>query len=124
MNSFLDKAADEIARLHHKLDSLANALRAGEILRGVKERLPHGQWLRFIQERTKLSGQTARNYMRLWKRRAELTGITSLDAAYKKLWPKRNRKIDHLKSVKRHWAKMNEQERKLFKKWIKTGSKQ
>jgi DUF3102 family protein len=111
----LDNAADEIARLHGKLDSLANALRAGEILSQVKERLPHGQWLRFIRERTKLSSQTARNYMRLWTRRAELKGVTSLCDAYH---------FDRLKSVKRHWLKMTKQERQAFVQWIGTWQKQ
>jgi hypothetical protein len=119
MDCFLDNAADEIARLHDHLDSLSNALQAGEILCQVKESLPHGQWLRFVRERTKLSSQSARNYMRLWARRVELKGVTSLSAAYQKLWPKRKLKPrDRLKALKLHWAKANLQERKLFRKWI------
>jgi hypothetical protein len=51
---------------------LGHALKAGELLTEAKSRLKHGQWAGWLAESCAVSARSARLYMRLFRRRADL----------------------------------------------------
>ncbi len=83
-------AATELNRLDAAIQSgmrqtVADAIRAGEILSQVKDRLGHGEFLPWIEENCGFSRQTADNYRRLYEHRDKLPTVSNLQEAYKKI---------------------------------------
>src|SRR5260221_8047935 len=68
----------KITRLHGDITalgrtSLKKALQLGELLTGVKESLPHREWLPWIKNNLQqIAERTAQNYMRIWKNRERI----------------------------------------------------
>ncbi len=67
----------EIHRLHSEIRGLLltgfdKAVRAGELLSGVKAALKHGEWLPWLKEHAPFDQKTAWNYMNCFERRAEI----------------------------------------------------
>jgi hypothetical protein len=87
----VDIEVSEICRLHGEIIEagrtvLAKAIRIGEILTETKANLPHGQFTPWLKK-LPFAETTARNYMRLFRNRAELKTATvaGLTEAYKTL---------------------------------------
>ncbi len=79
----------EIHRLHdeilsHARTSLDKAIRIGDILTTVKSTLKHGDWLPWIKEHAPFAERTARRYLFVFEKRAELksANVTDLSNAY------------------------------------------
>lgn len=82
--------ADEIQRLHDEImgqlrTTVQKAIRIGELLTEQKADLQHGQWLPWLEENVPFSERTARNYMRVYEKRAELksANVADLSSAYR-----------------------------------------
>lgn len=87
----VDIEVSEICRLHGEIVEagrtvLTKAIRIGEILTETKATLPHGQFTPWLKK-LPFAETTARNYMRLFRNRAELKTATvaGLTEAYKAL---------------------------------------
>ena len=83
-------AAIELNRLHGEIEgkmrsTVSDAIRAGEILANVKEKLGHGEFLPWIKANCKFSQQSASNYMRLFEYRSKLPTVGNLQEAYKQV---------------------------------------
>lgn len=82
----LAKAAARINREHYLActavqKGLGHAMKAGDVLRGVKGRLEHGQWLPWLTENCPEMGiRHAQNYMRLARKRGEIEAKYATDA--------------------------------------------
>jgi len=81
--------AEEITRLHkeivgHLRQSLDKAIRIGELLAEQKASLKHGEWGSWIDENISFTDRTARNYMRLYRKRdlIKTEGVSDLKQAY------------------------------------------
>ena len=94
MSQSLTEKADvaEINRLHGDLasayrNSLAKAIRIGELLASAKERLKHGEWGDWLKSCIPFSERTAQTYISYFERRADLTAakVESIGEAYKLL---------------------------------------
>jgi len=57
-------SAHEAAQKAHK-SAVAHAVHAGELLLSAKARVPHGEWLAWINDNCKFTARTATGYMRL-----------------------------------------------------------
>lgn len=82
-------APAEILRLHGEIVTAARqtlklAMRAGELLAGVRAELPHGEWLPWCKANLPFSDRTARNYIRVYEQRdlPKLENVSSLSAVY------------------------------------------
>jgi len=85
---------NEIVTLHgevkHELAiTLPKAIRIGKLLIKQKASLEHGEWLPWIEKNLPFSDQTARNYMKMFKRRREFENqsILNLTDAHRALLP-------------------------------------
>jgi hypothetical protein len=85
----LNSSVREINKLHGEiLDaakmSLTKAIKIGEILTGIKNKIEHGQWLPWIQNNFAFTDRTARNYMRCFdaRDRLKLENVSDLSDAY------------------------------------------
>ncbi len=88
----LKNAATEIHKLHGEIGGyikigLEKGVRIGEILVGVKGKLPHGEFLPWIKNNALFKERSARNYMNLYKNRDVLksASVADLNSAYKLL---------------------------------------
>lgn len=85
---FVQQQTSEIKNLFRQ--SIENILRIGQNLLQVKDRLPHGQWLDWLEAEFKWTDRTAWNYMRAAKEFKSET-VSDLDIAAKALytlsWP-------------------------------------
>jgi hypothetical protein len=80
----------EIIDLHNKINRTAKSLlsmviRVGELLTLKKQRLPHGQFTRWIKKNLPFSPRTAQNYMTVFRNKREIKSakISVLSDAYK-----------------------------------------
>jgi hypothetical protein len=83
-------AAVELNRLHGEIETklrttVQDAIRAGEILTQVKDRLDHGEFLPWIERNCEFSRQTADNYRRLYDHRGKLPTVSNLQEAYQQI---------------------------------------
>ena len=62
-------------------DSLSHALRVGELLLEARESVPHGSWLAWLEENCAFSARMAQNYMRLARKRDDLSSTDDAETA-------------------------------------------
>ncbi len=99
--------ASEINLLHLEIAtaygmSLKRAIQIGELLSRQKKDLGHGKFLAWMRDRLTFSERSARNYMNLFKRRAELesANVADLTTAYRLTAPKTQTKPKSTKKPK------------------------
>ncbi len=87
-----ESSAKEIRDLHSEIEgylkvSLGKAIRIGELLAGMKEHLPYGQFTPWVENALPFTDRTARNYMNLFHNRDRLKTetVSDLTSAYKLL---------------------------------------
>jgi Protein of unknown function (DUF3102) len=73
----LQAIATEVRQLHVNVQeglrrTLPQAIRIGELLAEAKRKMPHGRWLRWIEENCGFGAKMAHKYVRLFKHHAEL----------------------------------------------------
>lgn len=86
----INTAAGELNRLHGVIESklrstVQDAIRAGQILAQVKDRLPHGDFLPWLKANCAFSQQTASRYMRLNTYHDKLPSVSNLQEAYQQI---------------------------------------
>ncbi len=59
--------------------SLPKAIKIGELLAGIKDKLEHGQWLPWIQKNLSFSERTAQNYLRFFEEKDRLKNAAIAD---------------------------------------------
>ncbi len=98
--------------------TLERAMEIGELLVGVRESLKHGKWLPWLTENVGFAERTARNYIRLYKNRAQVksASVADLNEAYKLLSPPPELS-DTAKLMNRYYKQMNQKERANFWEW-------
>jgi hypothetical protein len=111
-------AGEELNRLHAGIENkmrstVADAIRAGEILSTVKGSLSHGDFLPWIKANCKFSERTANRYMSLHEYRSKTASVSDLQEAY--------RQVETLEAQ----AKQSESQRAFqrVKEYKKTGIK-
>lgn len=71
----------------HKRSAIKHAIRCGELLLEMKQRVGHGNWLAWVEENFEASERTARNYMEIAKSAtvADLSDATTMRSALRAL---------------------------------------
>jgi hypothetical protein len=71
----------------HKRSAIKHAIRCGELLLEMKQRVGHGNWLAWVDEHFEASERTARNYMEIAKSAAvaDLSDATTMRSALRAL---------------------------------------
>lgn len=71
----------------HKHNTIKHAIRCGELLLEMKQRVAHGNWLAWVEEHFEASERTARNYMEIAKSAAvaDLSDETTMRSALRAL---------------------------------------
>ncbi len=87
-----DDLAREINTEHghverYKRSTIKHAIRCGELLLEMKQRVGHGNWLAWVEEHFEASERTARNYMEIAKSAAaaDLSDATTMRSALRAL---------------------------------------
>ena len=80
----------ELNDLHQQIEgklrsTVQDAIRAGEILTGVKDKLAHGEFLPWIEQNCVFSERTAHRYLQLYKYRDKTVRLADLHDAYKQV---------------------------------------
>ena len=83
-------SAEELNRLHAEIEgkmrsTVQDAIRAGEILAQVKERLPHGDFLPWVKLNCRFSEDTAERYRHLFDHADKIRTVRNLQEAYKQI---------------------------------------
>ncbi len=83
----ISDAAGEINRLHAGIfdgmkKTVQDAIRIGDILQQVKERLEHGHFMSWVRANCDFSQDTARNYMKLSQYQDKFGSVRNLQEAY------------------------------------------
>jgi hypothetical protein len=83
-------AGDELNRLHGEIESkmrstVADAIRAGEILATVKESLRHGDFLPWIKANCKFGTTTAEKYQKVFEYQSKIASSVNLQEAYRQV---------------------------------------
>ena len=83
-------AAAELNELHKSIEAklrstVKDAIRAGEILSEMKDRLPHGDFLPWIQAKCSFSQPTAWRYIKLYQHNDKLSNLNNLQDAYQQI---------------------------------------
>jgi len=80
---------DEISRLHNEIfqqaeTMLQNIMRIGELLVQQKQKLPHGQFTKWVEENLPFTNRTAQNYMKVFRNKEQLKNenVSVLSDAY------------------------------------------
>jgi len=78
------KSVAQILKLHGEIldaarTSLPKAIKIGELLAGIKNKLEHGQWLPWIQKNLSFSERTAQNYLRFFEEKDRLKNAAIAD---------------------------------------------
>jgi Protein of unknown function (DUF3102) len=102
-----DDLAREINTEHghvekHKHSTIQHAIRCGELLLEMKQRVGHGNWLAWVEEHFEASERTARNYMEIAKSAAvaDLKDDTTMRSALRALAsPSQSKRAPKLESV-------------------------
>lgn len=83
-NTLAQTSADEIRKLHGELleaarTTLDKAIRIGQLLKGVRASLAHGEWLPWCERNLPFTARTASNYVRVFEDRDRLKSETVSD---------------------------------------------
>lgn len=83
----LSNAAEELNRLHGGIEdklrsTVADAIRAGEILTQVKDRMSHGDFLPWIKSNCRFAQSSAYRYMQVFEYQNKITSVGNLQEAY------------------------------------------
>lgn len=86
----IETAAEELNRLHGDIEgkmrsTVHDAIRAGEILSNVKDKLKHGDFITWVEINCKFSDRTARRYLSLYEYRSKTASVSNLQEAYKQV---------------------------------------
>ena len=83
------KSVEQILKLHAEIldavrTSLPKAIKIGELLTGIKDKMEHGQWLPWVQKNLPFAERTVRNYCRCFAERDKLksANVADLSGAY------------------------------------------
>ena len=84
----IENASEELNRLHGQIEgklrsTVEDAIRAGEILTRVKERVGHGGFLSWIEANVRFSQPTAWRYIKINEHRDKLFSVNNLHEAEK-----------------------------------------
>ena len=84
----IETAAVELDRLHGEIETslrmtVEYAIRAGEILSNVKEKIGHGEFLPWLNSSVSFSERTAQNYMRVYHHSDKTASVADLQEAYR-----------------------------------------
>jgi hypothetical protein len=100
-----DELAREINTEHgqverHKHSTIRHAIRCGELLLEMKQRVGHGNWLAWVDEHFQASERTARNYMEIAKSAAvaDLDEDTTMRSALRALTSRSQSRAPKLES--------------------------
>ena len=118
MTTLMNNSIYELNILHKNIEgklksTVRDAIIAGEILTKVKDDLPHGEFLPWIEKNCIFSQPTAHRYMTLFEYKSKLITVNNLPDAY--------RQVKQLESAKNHT-----ESQKAFKRvqeYKKTGVK-
>jgi hypothetical protein len=86
----IDTAGAEINRLHGVIEqklrsSVEDAIRVGQILTQVKDRLPHGDFLPWLQATCDFSSDTSERYRKLYAHHSKIRSVRNLQEAYQQI---------------------------------------
>lgn len=86
----IETAPEELNRLHGQIEgklrsTVEDAIRAGEILTQVKERVGHGEFLQWVRKNAEFEERTAQRYMQLFVYRDKCVSVSDLQSAYKQV---------------------------------------
>jgi hypothetical protein len=86
----IETAGQELERLHGVIaekmrSTVQDAIRAGQILTQVKERLPHGEFLPWLKANCSISPKTADRYRQLYEYSDKIVRVTNLQEAYQQI---------------------------------------
>ena len=117
----INDVAKEVNKLHDEIISalsstIPKAIRAGDYLNSIKEKMDHGKFLIWIKDNCKFKQSAAYNYMKIAQYKNKLQNYTAcgnLQEAYKQ--------IESLEAVERR--KEDERKQALIRERIKTGVK-
>ena len=87
MHTLATYSIKELNELHQQIDgklrsTVQDAIRAGEILTNVKEKLAHGEFLPWIEKNCIFKRKTAVNYMRVYEHKSKCVTVGHLPEAY------------------------------------------
>lgn len=85
-----NSAGDELNRLHTEIErklksTVQDAIRAGEILTNLKERMPHGDFLPWVKTNCSFSTSTADKYRKLYVYQNKIPSSGNLQDAYRQI---------------------------------------
>ena len=114
----ITNAPEELNRLHAEIEgkmrsTVADAIRAGEILSQVKGRLPHGDFLPWVKVNCRFSDKTAEKYMALHIHSCKIESSSNLQEAY--------HQVENLEAQERKTDDQKARERVTA--FVKTGKK-
>ncbi len=80
----------DINTLHSNIEgklksTVQDAIKLGELLTNVKQQLPHGTFLNWINDNCNFSDRSARNYILLYSYKSKMETISNLPEAYKQI---------------------------------------
>mgnify|MGYP003108840636 CR=1 FL=1 len=80
----------QINTLHSNIEgklksTVQDAIKLGELLTNVKQELPHGTFLNWINDNCNFSDRSARNYILLYSYKSKMETISNLPEAYKQI---------------------------------------
>ena len=118
MNTLMVNNTKELNELHQQIDgklrsTVQDAIRAGEILTQVRDDLPHGAFLPWIENNCIFKQTTAYNYMGVYQYKSKIITVVNLPEAYKQ--------VKQLESAKKQTE--NQKAFKRVQEYKKTGVK-
>ena len=108
----------ELNDLHQQIEgklrsTVQDAIKAGEILTGVKDKLAHGGFLPWIEQNCVFGNKTAERYMKVFEHKGKIVTVSNLPEAYKQ--------VKQIESVKKQTE--NQRAFKRVQEYKKSGVK-
>ena len=87
MNAIITNNTKELNDLHQQIEgklrsTVQDAIRAGEILTGVKDKLAHGEFIPWIGKNCMFGDRTAQSYMRVYLHKSKTESVSDLPEAF------------------------------------------